>query len=1595
MDLTKRLTQYQHKHPQRTLDGVYAFTGFDYQLRVYLADFVQALVMESTAEADAGTSHTLESFPDRLQETCPQTDSSPDTIGQAAHGNTVVLPIKRTLTRGLIADVALAFAAIEHFLRFEDPPPPDPLPRYQLITPHTDLPDDPSWEAVRLPVERWQNQSKHTPRLAECWDDILRDRRSDPIRREPDPWWRIIVAVFPHLDNPFAFAQAALDTALRRGELPGSLVRDQITELFTRHRRPAQTTLPIPGRALTDHDFQLLPEDNPGPLQVGQRPTLSRFRERQFMPRPHKVEKARAVLEGLLETRARADRHDQLTLFRITGRSGVGKSALLLQLMADVVAHGLRVIWFEDEVAGLPPLFSALHPDAGIPDHALPDLVFVDDLRVPRSRQRLDLARLQRILESDPQRSWPIIVTCGPPEFGKHLKADAASPLRITDWALAPVEETEAEQLRNWFLRRADQPADVDTAFPRTRAASPFGDGLMLFLALELQHGEPGLFVERLTERLRATAGLDQRLRLPLALNRFDILAPANWLTEADREHLAQLNRHDGFVLDADPHGRTGLRLTHPYLADILYQATRDSGNPRVMANDLAEAIRHARETDLPTLTLLLRILAQGHERLGDVDQGHLANRIASAWSQQPLTEIADPIALADIRVSLACWQARALDIELERRLQCSLLAEARQSLRRADSAWSNLWQRLFRSWPGNADLLADARTWVQRPESIREPAWIIIWEQLWQQPSLSKANMAPLVRLAMDWLQANGDRRDWRYTWRLLAEAPQRLAANLPRETLFQYGWQWLTKPAHGKSGIRFRHENHPAWTFVWQDLLVDPRPSAGFQRRECLQLGADWLPGREKRSEWSHVWQTLIGQRPDALPATLNRAQLVKIGYHWIREDERKNQSEWAHIWQALLSVNPATLAEAGIKRAQLLESGHHWLMEKGRQDRSEWAHIWQTLLSIDPSALAETDIQRARLLESGYHWLMEKGREEQPEWTHVWEKFLAQKASALTEAGIGRPRLLESGYHWLMGEGRADQSKWNYVWRTLLSVDQATLTEAGIRRARLLERGYLWLMEDGRAGQPEWAHVWRALFSEEPSTLAEADITRASVLESGYHWLLGDGREDQPEWAHIWRALLSEEPSALAKAGIERTRLLEIGYHWLLGEGRENQQNWAHIWRVLLAEEPSALAEIGIRRAPVLASGYHWLMEEGRENQQNWAHVWRALLSEEPSALAEVGIGRAPVLASGYHWLMGKGRENQPEWTHVWEKFLTEPSLALTQAGIRRARLLEIGHRWLMEDGRKNQPEWTYVWQRLIAEKPSALARAGIQRARLLEIGHQWITGEGREEQAEWVHVWRALLSLDQAALAEADIERARLLDIGYQWFMAPGRAARNNWTFIWERLFAARDELPESQQDTIISIIMDWLQKKVNRGRDEWDKFFEKLLDAGLAGEELLTMGAQWARENTNAPQMPSLLAKILRASPTPSMVDDLAAWLEGWVREHPGDRRTGFVGGYLSEELGPEPDALDVMPGWSKLLAWLWPEDMAMADITREALGRAQDVTFFIRRDALPHDMAEWTEEFTLGEQWTLRVLDVDSKTRRIGLSIRRGSASKT
>ncbi|MCS6206087.1 P-loop NTPase [Shewanella baltica] len=1208
--ITSILSAYEQQEKRRALGGIYALAGFDYQLRFYLADFVESLANQGI-NLDAAGRVYLEALSDIAK--------------QDANNHLVCIQVKRTLTVATLKDAASEVLAIDRFLKDHYPSMRDQV-KFNLVA------------SQGCPDIQWS----HIPETHETHSiisQLLTRGQLLPPRIEPDPWWRAITATWPHLKDPFGFLHFALVRALSRGPTAADAqrVRDEICERF----KQDQLAKGPPGQLLTPADFQLK-EDPSTHLDVGREITLARLRDRQYMALTQRLN---TLYVNLFEYKDISQRElrSEVQVFWLSGRSGAGKSVLLLQTLERLVCEGWRVLWLKGDAELLEPALRAIKETH---EQDRPDFIAIDDLYDRDARNRIDLSRLGEFIDESDHQNWPIILTCGPTEFADSFQEDATyRGFNLNCYQIRPIAAQEAEEIEVWYQQRTCKPAQRGTAF--TQAAEE-DNGLFISLAVELAHGDLKTFAQRFARRVELN-GLNKALLLPLALNRLYLRAPYDWLAREDREKLATLNHEGDFnLLETADEGQI-VRLTHPHLANALYLALRKPANNEAYTNDLVDTFHRAlTEQNANLVSQLLRLFSgreQGMaiDRLSIVKLPDLALKCAKHWHELPPVA-SDADSLADMATSWACWATTAPNITST--METKVLSAALNSLEDAHKVWPICWQHLAKHYPKNEELFSWAVTHLSNPLFISHPTWSFVWEHCLQHdPNHSEI----WHNIGLEWLQCSLRRPDWHIVWQKL----------LPKNS--EPDWEHDPILILGRRRLRAEKDG-PDWAFVLQDLLrFAPNSLTSI---ELVNLAHTWLTGREDRAEWAHVWRALLEQR-NALPESLPLSELLQRGATWLTG--REDRAEWSHVWRALLEQRNA-LPES-LPLSELLQRGATWLT--GREDRAEWSHVWQDLLE-QRNALPES-LPLSELLQRGATWLT--GREDRAEWSYVWRALLEQR-NALPES-LPLSELLQRGATWLTG--REDRAEWAHVWRALL--EQRNALPESLPLSELLQRGATWLT--GREDRAEWAHVWQDLL-EQRNALPES-LPLSELLQRGATWLTG--REDRAEWAHVWQDLL-EQRNALPES-LPLSELLQRGATWLTG--REDRAEWAHVWRALL-EQRNALPE-SLPLSELLQRGATWLT--GREDRAEWAHVWQALL-EQRDALPE-SLPLSELLQRGATWLTG--REDRADWAHVWQDLL-ELRGALPES-LPLSELLQRGVTWLTEREDRAE-EWGFVCERLLEQQ-----------------------------------------------------------------------------------------------------------------------------------------------------------------------------------------------------------------------------------------------------------------------------------------------------
>ena len=1206
--LTDVLRLYDRQHPQRARGGLFAISGFIFQIHAYLAAFALTLVRGTPAQLERAGG-LFEAFSDYVR----------------TQGDTIVFAqAKLTLSPKALIKAAEEFVEIDGFLA-ANAPELRAIVSYEVVASRRPQPlRDASggrltsascWDDIALPAEA----SGSGPSRQERLEVLRRAGQLRPPRIMRDPWWRLISVVYDVLDDPFSFAYEATALCLGRGSTPDGAgrLRDEIANLFSRHRDQRQRQMrPDLGQVMLPR--HVAPVEHPSTtVIVGQIPSVEHLQDGCFMDREPRLTAALVALDGVLETR-QATRERAVHTFWIDGRSGCGKSVLLLQVMRELVLkRQARVIWLRNASRDLLPLLrmwacapsgTPARPDQDSDVEARggagtePVFIFVDDFYAPDERAQIDLPGIRHLLADGPRTDWPILVTCGPRDQHVTMSANYEDcELKLTTWQLPAADAGEGRGLRAWYKRRTGRD-------PKTGTAAGEDEGLLVSMAYEMHRGDLRAFAIRFRRRM-ASAGLVDVVAPILALNRLYLRAPASWLPDKELNRLRHLNRDGDF--DLPDSGNTGpVRLTHPHLSDAIYQALRAEEVDAVRVGDLTGAFRRALE-DAPDIAIqVLGLVVGRHERLNILPAKNLAEGLAQVWAAFP-----EPLRSFDDQARAWVWV---------------------------------LWAQLGSQHPGVRRHVPDgpAQVFAALQDQPGHVNWPLMWFRLLEvcdggagEPpggtSLSQASgpltadptRSDVLLLGFEWLKEHAarDADDWAMVWEELVGRGSDLPVGLSVPLLLRLGFDWLKG-----------HEDSGLWGVVWRDLM-DHRDltTAKVSQVQLLGLGFEWLKGHEDPDSWDNVWRGLLGHR-DLGAANVSQVELLRLGFDWLKGHE--DSFSWNDVWRDLVGRND--LVSSGLS-TELLRYGLDWL--KGHEDSFSWDDVWRGLLDHRDLAAAGLSIE---LLRYGLDWL--KGHEDSYSWGGVWRGFLGHRD--LTAANVSQVKLLGLGFEWL--KGHENSYSWSDVWRGL--VGRHDLATAKVSQVELLGLGFEWLK--GHEDSYSWGGVWRDLVGR--VDLGTAKVSQIELLRLGLDWL--KGHEDSGSWGYVWRDLLGR--GDLADAALSTTELLRLGFEWV--KGRETSFSAGAVLAGLL-DHPADLPP-GASVGDILRLALAWLALD--RVKAHFAHLpaWPTLLLATLPHLSCRPVDLAMLISLGRAWVADSHTRVFPDRPAVEAALATaEATLASSQA------------------------------------------------------------------------------------------------------------------------------------------------------------------------------------------------------------------------------------------------------------------------------------------------------------------------------------------
>ncbi|MEM7539767.1 MAG: trypsin-like peptidase domain-containing protein, partial [Chloroflexota bacterium] len=648
------------------------------------------------------------------------------------------------------------------------------------------------------------------------------------------------------------------------------------TTQTTIHQPPDETTrlrqffADLPGTLMDT--TRLAPyESQSKEIVIGQRITIRQHRDGRFMPRPQHVAAVRQKLEALLQRRQRAYDPALFTLW-IDGRSGSGKSVLLVQVMADLVAQGVlgedvAVVWLDDRSEDLYPLLKGwAETVAGQVSQTL--FLFIDDFMVQAVDESTvgEIGALLRQVD-DENIQWPILVTCSPPEFRINFgNSEYSEGFIIESWTLPSVDLLESSDLIHWFEQRTGEiahPLQTTSKKPvlmKRESAFAQAEGLMISMLVELRY-DTGImdFGQRFYRRLKEL-DLVEVLILPLVLNRLYLWTPPAWYKNLPAEHRDALEilkqSQDMTILDSQSEmDNKRIRLTHPHLSDVLYQVIRPIHQTHMRAQDIINVFEQILDIDLFTARQILRLVVEGVPRaIENLDNETLVQGMTDAWKEHISSNTVSSSMSAFFWTSWVTWVAR--DSSVQQYLgDESPVMNARLALNQYHHRhWSTLWLVLWQSAPEqHPQLAADAWVWLKDNRSKLNPDWAVVWRQL---------------------LNLINDVNVGEY-----------------EKELTLIGYQWVND-----------YPNHVDWFHIWRALLdkTEQLPE-DINVHVIVEIGYERLKSHPSQNNWFEIWSVLLN-RGEYLPRTSDEKMLILMGYEWIQK--YPNSNNWFGVWRRIIS-------------------------------------------------------------------------------------------------------------------------------------------------------------------------------------------------------------------------------------------------------------------------------------------------------------------------------------------------------------------------------------------------------------------------------------------------------------------------------------------------------------------------------------------------------------------------------------------------------------------------------------------------------------------------------------------------------------------
>lgn len=541
------LERWRHQHRKRAEGGWWSLAGFSFQASAFLLRFFPQLEKGTT---EPGQLAEMEQLSDIL---CPQ------------DGRLTLIQVKRTLDKAsLVAALEEAYL-ITDLCRRETPALLGRL-RFQIACRRKDTP----LNVADLSMSDVIKADGDT----ESWQAMLRQFDAlNPIIEEPDTLDQLHLYLWnAGVQDTTLLIEQCAGRMLNSFDMPGPqairmLGRDLRSYFFAAPRR--NNWIPI-GRVLTlNHTTPDKQASKYTGVLTGQVPKFDHLRKGYLRERPQIFQSLWTAFTRWLPTldSSESELIDKIPVFWISGRSGEGKSVLLLQLIAEFLKSVEATPTLQLQSGNdLPRLIETVPEPRQLSDPARSHIfAVIDDVYDLRDHEGWG----DEIRNACSLRTPPLaIITCGPTEQREQFTSHLIGQFNVAYFEVPILGRDECFEFLAWYEARTGKSRDLNNLTTE--------NVLLVQFIFELAQGmRLPEFAQRFKRRLLRLKFFEVA-RAILAVNALYMDAPLALIeSDKDRDALARLCREDQLHFRITPaengSAMEGVRLAHAHLAWLLF----------------------------------------------------------------------------------------------------------------------------------------------------------------------------------------------------------------------------------------------------------------------------------------------------------------------------------------------------------------------------------------------------------------------------------------------------------------------------------------------------------------------------------------------------------------------------------------------------------------------------------------------------------------------------------------------------------------------------------------------------------------------------------------------------------------------------------------------------------------------------------------------------------------------------------------------------------------------------------------------------------------------------------------------------------------